>query len=110
MAKRLFIGGLPYATTEDELREMFAKIGPVSTCTIIIDKFTGRSKGFGFIEFENDADADKAVKELNGIDMGGRKIVVNEARPMEDRPPRRDFHGGGGHGGDRRGGGDRYNN
>lgn len=85
MAKRLFIGGLSYSTTSDELRELFSKIGAVTTADVITDKFTNQGKGFGFVEFAADADADKAIKELNGTDLGGRKIVVNVARPREER-------------------------
>jgi RNA recognition motif-containing protein len=85
MAKRLFIGGLSYSTTSDELRELFSKIGEVKTADVITDKFTNQGKGFGFVEFANDADADKAIKELNGTDLGGRNIVVNVARPREER-------------------------
>jgi len=91
MAKKLFVGGFPYETEESSLKEMFANIGEVTSCMIINDKMTGRSKGFGFVEMANDADADKAIETLNGTDMGGRKITVNEARPMEERP-RRDFN------------------
>lgn len=103
MAKRLYVGGLPYSTTQDELRDLFAQAGTVSEATVVIDKFSGRSKGFGFIEFANDADADKAIEMLNGSQLGGRSIVVNEARPMTERQPRREF-GGGGRGGNDRGG------
>ena len=108
MAKRLFIGGLPYATTEPELRELLSKAGTISSVTVITDRYTGQGKGFGFVEMATDEEADKAIKLLNGTDFGGRKIVVNEARPMEERRPQRDFERGGGYrggrGGDRRGG------
>jgi len=99
MAKRLFVGSLPYTTTSDELRELFAKIGEVTAADVITDKFTGQGKGFAFVEFADDANADKAIKELNGTDYNGRKLVVNEARPREERSS-----GGGGYGGDRGGG------
>jgi RNA recognition motif-containing protein len=99
MAKRLFVGGLPYAATDQELSDFFAQIGEVASVQVITDKYTGQGKGFGFVEYKNDADADKAIKELSGKDFGGRKIIVNEARPREERPA-----GGGGY--DRRGGGD----
>lgn len=109
MAKRLFVGGIPWSLTDATFAELFAKIGKVTSAKIIIDKFTQKSKGFGFVEYEVDADADKAVKELNDTEVDGRKIVVQEARPLEERAPRRDFGGGdrrGGYGGgDRRGGG-----
>ena len=85
---RLFVGGLPYATTEDELREMFSQVGTVTSATIIIDKMSGRSKGFGFVEMD-DAEAKAAIEKFDGSDMGGRSIVVNEARPMQDRGDRR---------------------
>ncbi|MEK7460151.1 MAG: RNA-binding protein [Patescibacteria group bacterium] len=99
MAKKLYVGGIPYSTTEDELKAAFGENGKVLSATIIIDKMTGRSKGFGFVEMENDADADKAVEEWNGKDFQGRSLTVNEARPLEERAPRRDF--GGDRGGDR---------
>ena len=95
MSKKLYVGGLPYSTTDSELRDGFAQFGEVSSATIIMDKATGRSKGFGFVEFADDSAADKAIDAMNGSDFGGRKIVVNEARPMEARPPRRDFAGQG---------------
>lgn len=98
MSKRLFVGGLPYSLTETQLKDYFEKVGTVSSCNLIIDRYSGRSKGFGFVEMENDAEADKAIETLNGKDLEGRKIVVNVARPMEERPPR-DFQS------DRRGGG-----
>src|SRR3990167_10535311 len=105
MSKRLFVGGLPYGISNTQLEEMFTQFGAVVSCNVITDKFTGRSKGFGFVEMENDEEADKAIQSLNGKDLEGRKIVVNVARPMEERPPR-DFHsdrrGGGGGGFDRR--------
>ncbi|KKQ97753.1 MAG: hypothetical protein UT23_C0008G0026 [Candidatus Woesebacteria bacterium GW2011_GWA1_39_12] len=97
MAKRLFIGGLSYTTTSDELRELFSKIGEVTTADVITDKFTNQGKGFAFVEFADDANADKAIKELNGTELGGRKIVVNEARPREERSSGgNDNRGGGG--------------
>ena len=105
MAKKLYVGGLPYSTTDQELREAFAQAGDVSSVAIIMDKMSGRSKGFGFVEFANDDDAVKAIDLWNGKDFGGRTLTVNEARPME---PRRDFRGGGnggGYGGGRGGGG-----
>lgn len=101
MAKKLYVGGLPYSTTEDQLRDAFAQAGAVSSAIIIMDKMTGRSKGFGFVEFGNDDDAQKAIDMWNGKDFGGRSLTVNEARPMEARP-RREGGGGGGWGGDRR--------
>jgi len=86
MAKKLYIGGLPYSTTDTELKDEFSRFGEVASAIVITDKFSGRSKGFGFVEYSNDADADKAVNEMNGQDFGGRNLTVSEARPMENRP------------------------
>lgn len=94
MAKKLYVGGIPYSTTEDDLKVAFGEMGAVASATIIIDKMTGRSKGFGFVEMANDADADKAIAEMNGKDFQGRTLTVNEARPLEEHPPRREFGGG----------------
>ncbi len=104
MAKKLYVGGLPYSTTEDQLREAFAAAGSVASAVIIMDKMSGRSKGFGFVEFSNDDDAAKAIDMMNGKDFGGRSLTVNEARPLEERP-RRDNRGGGGDWGGNGGGG-----
>ena len=107
MAKRLFIGGLPFSSTEDELKTLFAQAGTVVSATIIIDKFSGRSKGFGFVEMSTDEEATKAIETLNNTELGGRKLIVAEAKPMEERRPGGDDRGGrGGYGGGR-GGGDR---
>ncbi len=100
MAKKLYVGGLPYSTTDMELKDAFSQAGAVESAVIIMDKMSGRSKGFGFVEMSSDEEAQKAVEMMNGKDFGGRTLTVNEARPMEDRP-RRDFRGGGG--GDRGG-------
>ena len=94
----LFIGSLAYATTDDSLKAFFEQIGPVASARVITDRESGRSKGFGFVEFENEADNQKAVDQLNGKDLDGRAINVSLARPKEDRP-RRDFNGGGNNGG-----------
>lgn len=88
MAKKLYVGNLPYSTTGDDLRNVFAAAGEVSSATVIMDKMTGRSKGFGFVEFNDDGAADKAIEMFNGKDMGGRPLTVNEARPMTERGPR----------------------
>ncbi len=88
MAKKLYVGGLPWKTTEDELRAHFEQVGPVSSSSIIMDKMTGRSKGFGFIEMTNDADADTAISRFHDQDFGGRRLTVNVARPKEERPAR----------------------
>jgi len=90
MAKKLFVGGLPWKTTEDELRDAFSKAGTVASVAVITDKMTGRSKGFGFVEMESDEEANAAIEMWNNQDFGGRNIVVNEAKPKEDRP-RRDY-------------------
>lgn len=94
MAKRLFVGGLPWDLTDAQFADVFAKAGKVVSARVIVDKFTQKSKGFGFVEFATDEEADKAVKELNNTEIGGRKIIVQEARPMEERAPRQDFGGG----------------
>lgn len=85
MAKKLYVGGLPYSTTEEELKTTFSEAGAVSSVRIIVDRMTNRSRGFGFVEFENDADADKAIEMFDGKEFGGRTLVVNEARPLEER-------------------------
>lgn len=81
----IYVGNLPYSTTSDDLREVFAAFGEVSAARIVNDRETGRAKGFGFVEMPNDEEARKAVEALNGNDIGGRKAVVNEARPREPR-------------------------
>jgi cold-inducible RNA-binding protein len=105
MATKLYVGGLPYSTTQDELRDTFSQAGTVTSSSIIMDKMTGRSRGFGFVEMENDADAQKAIEMWNGKDFGGRKLTVNEAKPMEARAPR--SNDGGGYSGGGNGGGGR---
>ena len=91
MGKKLYVGSLPYSTTDEELKELFGKVGTVESANVISDKFSGRSKGFGFVEMSTDEEAQKAIDELNGSQIGDRSIVVNEARPMTERRPRRDF-------------------
>jgi cold-inducible RNA-binding protein len=88
MAKKLYVGNLSYSTTDESLKEAFSKAGEVVSANVIIDKMTGRSRGFGFVEMEDSA-ADKAIEMFNGNDVDGRKLTVNEARPMADKPPRR---------------------
>lgn len=83
MAKKLFVGGLPFRMTEDELREAFAKAGAVASVAIITDRMSGRSKGFGFVEMEDDNAASAAISMWNGKELGGRVVSVNEARPRE---------------------------
>ncbi|MDD3607687.1 MAG: RNA-binding protein [Candidatus Moranbacteria bacterium] len=95
MSKKLYVGGIPYSTTEEGLKTFFAEAGTVESAIIITDKMTGRSKGFGFVEMTTDEEAQKAVEMFDGKEMEGRKITVNEARPREERP-RRDFNQGGG--------------
>ncbi len=92
MAKKLYVGNLPYTTNDNELRDMFAAAGEVSSATVIMDKMSGRSKGFGFVEMADDASAQKAIDMFNGKDMGGRPLTVNEARPMTERPARGGFN------------------
>lgn len=82
---KVFVGGLPFATTDDELRELFAAHGAVASANVVRDRETGRSKGFGFVEFENDDEGKAAEKALNGSELGGRTISVAEARPKEPR-------------------------
>jgi cold-inducible RNA-binding protein len=94
MAKKLYVGGLSYDTTEDALKELFSQAGTVESATIITDRMSNRSKGFGFVEMSSDEEAQKAIKIFNGKELDGRNIVVNEARPMEERP-KRDFDRGG---------------
>lgn len=95
MGKRLYVGSLPFQTTEPQLAEMFAPCGTVASAKIITDKLTGRSKGFGFVEMSTDAEADAAKEKMNGFAIGDRKIVVNEARPMEERKSNVPSNGGG---------------
>ena len=122
---RLFVGNLAYQTMENDLQDYFAQAGSVTSVNLMLDKFTGKSRGFAFIEFASPADAQKAVEMFQGKDFQGRALTVNIARPKEERPPRREggggggggYRGGGGGGGgyrgggggrDREGGGDRY--
>lgn len=89
---KLFVGNLPYGVTDQDLNDAFAKYAAVTSAKVITDRFSGRSKGFGFVELEDDEAAQKAVKELNGSDLSGRNIVVSVARPREDRPARSDYN------------------
>ena len=102
MGNKLYVGGLPYSVTEARLQEIFAAHGTVESAKVIKDKFTGQSRGFGFVDMGSGGEAQRAMQALNGTDMDGRTLVVNEAKPME----RRD--GGGGGRGDRSGGRDRW--
>ena len=103
----LFIGSLAYATTDESLEAFFATVGPVKSARVITDRDTNRSKGFGFVEFEDEANNQKAIDELNGKELDGRAINVSIAKPKEDRP-RRDGNGGGYRGGDRGGNGNSF--
>jgi len=94
---KLYVGSLPYSTTEQELQELFAQHGSVQSAKVITDRFTGQSRGFGFVEMATAEDAQQAITALNGTPLGERTLVVNEARPQE----KRSFSGGGGGGGDR---------
>ena len=95
MAKKLFVGGLSYETTEATLKETFSGAGTVESAVVIMDKISGRSKGFGFVEMSSEEEAAKAIEMFNGKEIDGKNVTVNEARPLEARPPRRDFGGGG---------------
>lgn len=97
MAKKLYVGNLPYSITDSELQELFEQHGSVQSAQVINDRDTGRSKGFGFVEMSSEEEAQSAIEALNGTEHGGRTLTVNEARPREDR--------GGGGGGNRGGGG-----
>jgi RNA recognition motif-containing protein len=100
MAKKLYVGGIAYSTNDGALKDAFAQAGTVVSATIIMDKMTGRSKGFGFVEMSTDEEANAAIELWNGKELEGRKLTVNEARPMEPRAPR----SGGFQGGNDRGG------
>lgn len=89
MAKKLYVGGLSYDTTDQALKDAFSKAGTVESAVIIMDRMSGRSKGFGFVEMSTEEESQKAIEMWNGKDLDGRNIVVNEARPMTERPPRR---------------------
>ena len=103
MSQNLFIGSLAYATTDDSLKALFETVGEVTSARVVTDRETGRSRGFGFVEFADEASNQKAIDELNGKELDGRTITVNLARPKEDRPQ-------GGNGGGYRGGNDRGGN
>ena len=95
MATKLYVGGLPYSTSDDQLKDHFAQAGNVASAVIIMDKMTGRSKGFGFVEMSSDEEAQRAIEMFDKKEFEGRTLTVNEARPMEARPPRRDYNSGG---------------
>ncbi len=106
MGNKLYVGNLPYSFRDEDLQQAFAAYGAVSSAKVMMERDTGRSKGFGFVEMGSDAEAQAAINGMNGQQFGGRGLVVNEARPMEPRPPRTGGGGfGGGAGGGRSGGG-----
>lgn len=96
MGNKLYVGNLPYSVRDNDLEQAFAQFGSVASAKVMMERDTGRSKGFGFVEMGSDAEAQAAINGMNGQPLGGRNVVVNEARPMEARPPR---SGGGGYGG-----------
>ena len=115
MGNKLYVGNLPYGVRDNDLEQAFGQFGTVTSAKVMMERDTGRSKGFGFVEMGSDTEANAAIQGMNGQPLGGRSLVVNEARPMEPRPPR-NFGGGGGYGdgGGRRdsyggGGGGGYN-
>ena len=118
MGNKLYVGNLPYSVRDEDLQQSFGQFGAVTSAKVMMERDTGRSKGFGFVEMGNDAEAQAAIAGMNGQPLGGRSVVVNEARPMEARPPRTGGGGfgggsggggyGGGGGGDRSGGGGGY--
>ncbi len=107
MGKKLYVGNLPYSVRDGDLEQAFGQFGSVTSAKVMMERDTGRSKGFGFVEMGSDEEAQSAINGMNGQPLGGRSVVVNEARPMEERPPR---SGGGGFGGGgrREGGGGGY--
>jgi hypothetical protein len=99
MGNKLYVGNLPYSVRDNDLEQAFSQFGAVTSAKVMMERDTGRSKGFGFVEMGSDAEAQAAINGMNGQPLGGRSIVVNEARPMEPRPPRSGGFGGGGYGG-----------
>jgi RNA recognition motif-containing protein len=119
MGNKLYVGNLPYSVRDNDLEQSFGQYGAVTSAKVMMERDTGRSKGFGFVEMGSDAEAQAAIAGMNGQSLGGRSLVVNEARPMEARPPRTGggggyggggggYGGGGGGGGGRREGGGGY--
>jgi len=94
MAKKLYVGNLSYSTTDQSLKDAFVKFGEIESATVLKDKMTGRSRGFGFVTIVNDEEAVKAIDAMNGVELEGRKLTVNEAKPLSDRPARRSFDRG----------------
>lgn len=108
MGNKLYVGNLPYSVRDSDLEQSFSQFGTVTSAKVMMERDTGRSKGFGFVEMGSDAEAQAAINGMNGQSLGGRSCVVNEARPMEARPPRSGGYGGGGGGGYGGGGGGGY--
>jgi cold-inducible RNA-binding protein len=114
MGNKLYVGNQPYSVRDEDLQQAFSEFGAVNSAKVMMERDTGRSKGFGFVEMGNDAEAQAAINGMNGQSLGGRSVTVNEARPMEARPPRTggfgggDRSGGGGYGGGNRSGGGGY--
>jgi hypothetical protein len=108
MGNKLYVGNLPYSVRDSDLEQAFSQFGAVTSAKVMMERDTGRSKGFGFVEMGSDAEAQAAINGMNGQPLGGRSVVVNEARPMESRPPRSGGYGGGGGGGYGGGGGGGY--
>jgi len=98
MGSKLYVGNLPFTVADQDLQEAFARFGNVASAKVIMDRDTGRSKGFGFVEMSNDEEAQSAIQGMSGQSLGGRAVTVNEARPMEPRGGSRDGGGGGGGG------------
>jgi len=105
MGNKLYVGNLPYTVRDEDLQQSFGAFGSITSAKVMMERDTGRSKGFGFVEMGSDAEAQAAIAGMNGQSLGGRAITVNEARPMEARPPRTGGFGGGGGGGGGYGGG-----
>ena len=105
MGNKLYVGNLPYTVRDEDLQQSFGEFGSITSAKVMMERDTGRSKGFGFVEMGSDAEAQAAIAGMNGQSLGGRAITVNEARPMEARPPRTGGFGGGGGGGGYGGGG-----
>ena len=99
MGNKLYVGNLPYTVRDEDLQQSFGQFGAVTSAKVMMERDTGRSKGFGFVEMASDAEAQAAITGMNGQSLGGRSVVVNEARPMEARPPRTGGFGGGAGGG-----------
>jgi len=111
MSTKLYVGNLAFNTTSEELQDLFAQAGTVESASVVEDRMTGRSRGFAFVEMSTKEEAARAIEQLNGKEVGGRNLTVNEARPREDRGGGRGFGGNrGGHGGNRGGGGGRGRN